>query len=495
LAQGAWATFFSGPSAVWLAMFGSVALAFLTLASASPISDLQRARTKVPRDEYRGHDFAEMGEVLSKQLRASLPATSVRSCDDFSARDLHRLQASLAEVAEPALLAIYNGSHDNRRERHASMADLRDHWRSLLTEASADDELVLRDALCHDVVMRFVHHTTAQTRQGLTIDPKFVLPTLPTHRHVHNGEASSARFHKEYVAASGCQACHSRLIPLPEPSPAADCETKLTAACSKRGQLGKDACTACVANHTSDLSSCSAAVSAAWCDHPPACIGKDECPIWPKEFASPFTLHATVPHIDGAKSNFYYKYTADVQVQTVDYYEKCFPFVNARTAFNNLPCKLFFQPTGIYLSQPGRVDCCKFVDKVGAVPPEFLQSYTYKGSEKAPDMYGNSVQCDKWEGPSGFKYWTVGHDDAKYKNFGHDIVFQDGPTGVTWRWGNFKVEPQADSLFELPAGKCEESCPKYLGAEDAEGLMQDLHVRRAMLHHEQRQPAFNGIVV
>ena len=51
--------------------------------------------------------------------------------------------------------------------------------------------------------------------------------------------------------------------------------------------------------------------------------------------------------------------------------------------------------------------------------------------------------CDYWLGPEGFKYWTVGHHDKLYKNYGHDIVFQDGPTGVTWRWGNFDVSPQA----------------------------------------------------
>lgn len=206
-------------------------------------------------------------------------------------------------------------------------------------------------------------------------------------------------------------------------------------------------------------------------------------------------MHATFPKIDGAKCNFYYKYTVDVQVQTVDYYQKCFPFVNVRTAANNLPCKLFFNPKGIYLSQPGRVDCCKFVDEVGAVPPEFLQSYTYKGPEKAPDMYGNSVQCDHWEGPEGFEYWTVSHSDTVYKNFGHDIVFKDGPTGVTWRWGNFTVAPQAASLFELPAGKCEQKCPKFLDASGEQALLQDPHVQRALAHHQKKQLAAASIVV
>jgi len=436
-----------------------------------------------------------MGEVLTKHLRASLASTAVRECTDFDVEELRRIQTELAELAEPGLLAIYNSSQDNRRERHSSVQALTRHWDDLLSETRADTLGVLRDALCHDVVMRFVHHTTEQTRLYLSKHTNLVLPTLPTNRHLYNGDVTTANAYHEYIAASGCQACHSRLVPLPDPLPKADCETQLTAKCFKRGQLGKDACTACVAQHPSDLSSCSSQESAAWCDHPPACIGSGECPVWPKEFEAPFTLHATVPRINGAKCNFYYRYTADEQVQTVDYYEKCFPFVNARSVFSNLPCKLFFKPAGIYLSQPGRVDCCKFLSDVGAVPAEFLQSYTYKGAETAPDMYGNTVSCDRWDGPDGFKYWTVGHNDSIYKNFGHDIVFQDGPTGVTWRWGNFTVAPQPSSRFELPAGDCEQSCPKFLEVEEIAGLLQDSHVRRSTVHHHLRQEALQHVVV
>merc|ERR1712107_565941 len=136
------------------------------------------------------------------------------------------------------------------------------------------------------------------------------------------------------------------------------------------------------------------------------------------------------------------------------YPEKCFPFVNFPSeTFSDLPCTLFFNPSGIFLSQPGRVDCCTFKAGVGAVPPQFLQSMSLVGQDvDAPDMYGNTVKCDEWEGQT-FKYWTVGRNDPLYKNVGHDIVFQDGPTGVTWRWGNFNVTSQPADVFELPTGE------------------------------------------
>ena len=82
------------------------------------------------------------------------------------------------------------------------------------------------------------------------------------------------------------------------------------------------------------------------------------------------------------------------------------------------------------------------------------------------------------EGPEGFKYWTVGHYDKIYSNWGHDIVFQDGPTGVTWRWGNFNVSTQEESLFTLPGTdtQCATKCSKLLSAEEHSSL--ESHVRR-----------------
>jgi len=171
---------------------------------------------------------------------------------------------------------------------------------------------------------------------------------------------------------------------------------------------------------------------------------------------------------------FYYKYLSgapnSTQAQLVDYVDRCLPFVNIKSALKAIPCKLLFINSGIYLHQPKHdIDCCRFVKDVGAVPPAFLKAYTYKGTNiSAPDMYGNNVMCDQWDGPQGFQYWTVSHYDKLYKNWGHDILFKDGPTGVTWRWGNFNVTEQPDELFQLfsdPA-TCSKSCTKFLTEEE-----------------------------
>ena len=126
------------------------------------------------------------------------------------------------------------------------------------------------------------------------------------------------------------------------------------------------------------------------------------------------------------------------------------------------------------------MDCCTFVDGVGAVPPEFLRSYTFQGTnQSAPDMYGYDASCDYWTGPDGFKYWTTSHADEKY-TWGHDIVFQDGPTGVTWRWGVFNVTAQPDELFALPNNTtCTQTCSKVLSTGHHDALAP--HVRTARL--------------
>ena len=143
------------------------------------------------------------------------------------------------------------------------------------------------------------------------------------------------------------------------------------------------------------------------------CKGTTDCPLWPHEFSAEFGLHATVPPISNASSTFYYRYLADnsTRAQLIDYHTRCFPFVSTGTFFSSKPCKLLFRPEGIFFMQPARsIECCTFVKGVGAVPPAFLQAYTYQGTNKsAPDLYGNQVSCDYWTGPEGFKYWTTSH--------------------------------------------------------------------------------------
>ena len=306
--------------------------------------------------------------------------------------------------------------------------------------------------------MWYVHHLGEAAREQAAA--LLTLPLLPTVQHApldHSALAATAtassaahrRVQTSYVQSAGCTACHMAgggQRPDSPPGPAAE---------------------GCI-------------------DSPGG-----KCPVWPTEFDAPFGLHSTVPSIQNASSAFLYKFVPNgTQAQRVDYHEHCFPFVNARSPFESKACSLYFVPSGIYLNQPAHgIDCCLFKSGVGAVPPQFLRAYTYKGTnQSAPDMYGNEVSCDAWSGPEGFKYWTVGHHDARYHNWGHDIVFQDGPTGVTWRWGNFNVRAQDDSLFALPADAqtCAKSCSVFLSAAEHDAVTR--YVSRYHVHRQAMSP-------
>jgi len=176
-------------------------------------------------------------------------------------------------------------------------------------------------------------------------------------------------------------------------------------------------------------------------------------PTWPDQFSSPFGLNDPLAFLKNESAVMYYNWD-EVKSQLLDYKEHCFPLVRWNAAAH--PCKMYFNPTGIYVSFPSLgIPCCQYVDGVGAVPPTFLQGFTYSGhNETVPDMYGKSHNSYRWDGEEDFKYWT----DIKT---GDDVQFQDGPTGVKWNFGEFSVTPQSKTIFVLPAGNCGTHCSVF----------------------------------
>ena len=85
-----------------------------------------------------------------------------------------------------------------------------------------------------------------------------------------------------YGALTGCQYCHSRLVLLSGVS--ADCASTLESVREKYWSF-----TRVIASRASPAllcvpRDCGSDDTSAWCDHPNACFGSTECPVWPKEF-------------------------------------------------------------------------------------------------------------------------------------------------------------------------------------------------------------------
>jgi len=173
-------------------------------------------------------------------------------------------------------------------------------------------------------------------------------------------------------------------------------------------------------------------------------------PVWPSQFVVPFGLNDPLLFLKNASANLYYNWD-QVQSQLLDYSTNCFPLV--RWNSRSHPCKMYFNPKGIYVSMPDLdISCCLYVDGVGAVPPTFLQGFDYSGhNDTVPDQHGVKHVTYRWDGSDDFKYWT----DVKT---GDDVQFQDGPTGVKWNFGDMIVANQATSIFTLPKGDCDKDC-------------------------------------
>jgi hypothetical protein len=56
-------------------------------------SDLKRARSKVPGDNFKGDDFQDMSETLNKYLQKHAPKS--KDCDLWTMEELQQLQISL----------------------------------------------------------------------------------------------------------------------------------------------------------------------------------------------------------------------------------------------------------------------------------------------------------------------------------------------------------------------------------------------------------------
>jgi len=174
------------------------------------LADLRRAKQPKPSKAFVGDDF----EATMKKLNAVLTndqALTTRSCHDLTLPELHETQRALFDARTPQLDAIYDDSKDTRRMAHRSLMEL--------VSAHAKNEKMIherpdlvpktRDGLCHEAVMWYIHHLTADARQD--IKQRLLLPLLPLVQHPEPdvvADATSKDTHKRYTDQVSCAICH-----------------------------------------------------------------------------------------------------------------------------------------------------------------------------------------------------------------------------------------------------------------------------------------------
>lgn len=184
-------------------------------------ADLRRARAKVPQESHKGQgSILSMNTVLNRHLLAR-DSLNTRHCEDFSALELQALLRSLAPLAEPELLEVYEATADNRQQRQRP-----EHrealWSRLNRHVGSEEALhaPLRDGLCHQAVLAFVHHLTASTQAELA-DAGFTMPLLPMQGHAKPAAASAraADVFEEYAQSVSCTVCHQGSEPVKTEGP------------------------------------------------------------------------------------------------------------------------------------------------------------------------------------------------------------------------------------------------------------------------------------
>jgi len=179
---------------------------------AAPASaDLQRARLKVPRGNFKGNTLGSAMVKLNKHLLAEDKLRS-RACASHSLQELHETQRLLFAARHEDLQSTYSGG-DRRFLPYDSAESLLDAQSRQSAQASSRPDLMhmLRDGLCHETVMMYAHHLSQGMRNKLKSLESLVLPLLPEHE-LHPvpeaGDEIANVTYGGYFDKAGCLVCH-----------------------------------------------------------------------------------------------------------------------------------------------------------------------------------------------------------------------------------------------------------------------------------------------
>lgn len=172
--------------------------------------DLTRAKQPKPSRSFLGDSFGDAMQKLNRAL-ARERGLQTKACSNFSVDSLHDMQRALFDARTPALDSVYHVAGDTRKMAHRSLAELQTEQRNHVDIAAAQPALAekVRDGICHEMVMWYVHHLSASAREE--IKERLVLPLLPTFQHpkpLGSVDAASQQVHSRYGEQVSCAVCH-----------------------------------------------------------------------------------------------------------------------------------------------------------------------------------------------------------------------------------------------------------------------------------------------
>jgi len=178
--------------------------------ASSSVHDLRRARTKKPRDVYRGDDQTSMSKVLNQHLLRSEKSTL--PCENWSTSELQEFMTTIAEHRTDDLQQIYRSADDRRDMKH-SLEDHKMHWAKLNHIVGNHPHLYTpqQEAHCREAVMWWTHHLVEEKR-GLFRVKGLTVPLLPegSKKACGRGEGDDEQHVCAYInEKNSCDWCHS----------------------------------------------------------------------------------------------------------------------------------------------------------------------------------------------------------------------------------------------------------------------------------------------
>lgn len=177
------------------------------------VEDLKRAKTKKPRESFQGKHFQESMQKLNAVLKR-VNGLKTMSCSNMTQSVLHETQRVLFDARSHHLDSVYQVASDTRRMAHSSLDALLEEQQKMKAVSATASQAVqekLRDGLCHELVMWYVHHLSADAREE--IKDHIVLPLLPEVQHKEVQPAADAHadekaLHARYNEQVSCAICH-----------------------------------------------------------------------------------------------------------------------------------------------------------------------------------------------------------------------------------------------------------------------------------------------
>merc|ERR1719424_2638913 len=172
-----------------------------------PITDLQRAKTKKPRDAFRGPDQVAMSMVLNGHLKRSEKQT--RPCANWTTTELQGFMAEIAGHRSEELQQIYSFKSDRRQMK---TQDYHTEWQKFNLLANKHSHLLShqQEAHCREAVMWWTHHLAEDKKNELRAK-SLIVPLLPeAPKKTCGGDSGDEKQLCAHInEKNSCDWCHS----------------------------------------------------------------------------------------------------------------------------------------------------------------------------------------------------------------------------------------------------------------------------------------------